>query len=225
MLEIPKSITAENLDGSIREDVAMWRRFLQYEEGALTVSPETQLAEDGKAPSMIPIDADAALCADVDGSSITEQTWGINSEADWHFEVAEGSASLCQVETSMDKSAVNPVGTSSPEFVASHDFATMWVSALAHCRERFEGMISICHRVSSRGVGCFTERRFPVFDRFCGNAAVIGVSNHESTIIEVGHPRADEAIGEPQELQQPFRLDKFAKGKPHSVSNRPYPWC
>ncbi len=225
MSEIPKSITVEILDGNIRKDVAMWRRFLQYEEGALTVPPETLLAEDGKAPSMIPIDADAALCADVDGSSKTEQAWGINSEADWHFEVAEGSASLCQVETSMDESAVNPVGTSSPEFVASHDFATMWVSALAHCRERFEGMISICHRVSSRGVGCFTERRFPVFDRFCGNTAVMADSNHESKIIEVGHPRADEAIGEPQELRQPFRLDKFAKGKPHSVLNRSNPWC
>ena len=225
MLEIPKSITAGNLDGNIREDVAMWRRFFQYEEGALTVPPETQLAENGKAPSMIPIDTDAALCADVDGSSITERTWGINSEADWHFEVAEGSASLCQVETSIDESAVNPVGTSSPEFVASHDFATMWVSDLAHCREWFEGVIPICHRAPLSGIGCFTEKRFPVFDRFCGNTAVMADSNHESKIFGVGHPRVDEAIGEPQELQQLCCLDKFAKGKPHSVSNRPYPWC
>jgi hypothetical protein len=35
---------------------------------------------------------------------------------------------------------------------------------------------------------------------------------------------AEEILGTPQELLEPFRFDRFEKGNLHPVSNSPYPW-
>ena len=223
MLELPKSITLKDLDGNIHEDVAMWR-YWQLEEGVLTVPPETLLADDGSVPPVIHVDTDAPLLSDIDGSLVTDEMWGIYYKPDWHFGGVQGGASPYKVETPVDEVAVDPYGPASPEFVASPDFAEMWVSALAHCHKRFEGMMPKYHREPSGGIGCFTADSFPVFDRFCENVYVIADSNHGWKMVGVGHLAADEVLGETQELLEPFRFSRFAKGELHPVSNSPYPW-
>ena len=223
MLGLPKSITVKDLDGDTHEDVAMWR-YWQLEEGVLTVPPETLLTDSGDVPPVIHVDTDAPLYSDVDGSVITDRMWGIYYKPDWHFGGVQGGASPYRVETPVDEVAVDPYGPKSPEFVANDDFRVMWVSALAHCHKRFEGMMPKYHREASGGIGCFTADSFPVFDRFCENATVIADSNHGWKMIGVGHLIADEVLGEPQELLEPFRFGRFEKGELHPVSNSPYPW-
>ena len=223
MLSLPKRISIKDLDETIHEDVDMWR-YWQLEEGVLTVPPETLLTDDGKVPPVIHVDTDAELVSDVDGSVITEELWGIYYKPDWHFGGVQGGASPYKVDTHVDEVAVDPYGPSSPEFVASPEFAHMWVSALAHCHKRFEGSMSRFHREPSGGIGCFTADSFPVFDHFKENATVIADSNHGWKMIGVGHLIADEILGEEQELLQPFRFDRFEKGELHPVSNSPYPW-
>ena len=223
MLELPKRIAIGDRNGGAQTEVDMWR-YWQLEEGVLSMPPETLLTDAGETPPVIHVDTDAPLISDVDGSLITDEMWGIYYKPDWHFGGVQGGASPYKVETPVDEVAVDPYGPSSPEFIASDDFAHMWVSALAHCHKRFEGAMPKFKKEPSGGIGCFTPDSFPVFDRFRENATVIADSNHGWKMIGVGHLVADEVLGEEQELLKPFRFDRFEKGDLHPVSNSPYPW-
>ena len=223
MLGMPKQIEVKGLDGKVHADVDMWR-YWQLEEGVLQIPPETLQTNDGKVPPVIHVDTDAPLKSCVDGSLITDEMWGIYYKPDWHFGGIQGGASPYKVKTPVDQVAIDPYGPSSPEFVASDHFAHMWVSALAHCHGRFEGLMGKYHREASGGIGCFTADSFPVFDHFHENATLIADSNHGWKMLGVGHLIADEVLGEPQELLEPFRFARFARGELHPVSNSPYPW-
>ena len=223
MLELPKRITVKALDGAVHEGVDMWR-YWQLEEGVLLLDPDTGLADDGSLPPVIHVDTDAELKSTVDGSTVTDEMWGIYYKPDYHFGGIQGGASPYKVETPVDEVQIDPYGPSSPEFVSSPEFAHMWVSALAHCQKRYEGTMPKYHREASGGIGCFTPDSFPVFDHFRENVTVIADSNHGWKMIGVGHLIADEVLGTKQDLLEPFRFDRFAKGDLHPVSNSPYPW-
>jgi len=223
MLGLPKQITLKDLDGNVHEGVDMWR-FWQLEEGVLKVAPETLLTNDGKMPPVIHVDTDAPLVSDVDGSTITEDMWGIYYKPDWHFNGIQGGAAPYKVETPAEEVQIDPYGPASPEFVSGPEFAHMWVSALAHCHKRFEGTMPKFHREPSGGIGCFTPDSFPVFDLFNENATVIADSNHGYKMLGVGRLVADEVMGEAQDLLKPFRFGRFEKGELHPTSHSPFPW-
>ncbi|MEM1264590.1 MAG: FAD-binding oxidoreductase [Pseudomonadota bacterium] len=223
MLDLPKQISVKDLSGDVHQGVDMWR-YWQLEEGVLLVDPEVGRADDGSLPPVVHVDTDAELKSTVDGSTITDEMWGIYYKPDFHFGGIQGGASPYKVETPVDEVQIDPYGPASPEFVSSKEFAHMWVSALAHCQARYEGTMPKYHREASGGIGCFTPDSFPVFDHFRENVAVIADSNHGWKMIGVGHLIADELLGEPQELLEPFRFDRFEKGNLHPVSNSPYPW-
>ncbi len=223
MLELPKKIDVKDLDHNIHKGVDMWR-FWQLEEGLLQIDPEILQTNDGKVPPVIHVDTDAPLYSDVDGSLITEEMWGIYYKPDWHFGGIQGGAAPYKVDTPVDEVAIDPYGPSSPEFISSPEFAHMWVSALAHCHKRFEGMMPKYHRDPSGGIGCFTPDSFPIFDHFNENTTIIADSNHGYKMLGVGRLVADEILGEEQELLKPFRFDRFEKGDLHPTSNSPFPW-
>jgi hypothetical protein len=122
MLGMPKKISLEDLAGKMHHDIDMWR-FWQLEEGVLQLPPEVLQTNDGKVPPVIHVDTDAPLHSCVDGSVITEDLWGIYYKPDWHFNGVQGGASPCKVDTPVERVAIDPYGPSSPEFVASDDFA------------------------------------------------------------------------------------------------------
>ncbi|MEC5292362.1 FAD-binding oxidoreductase [Aurantimonas sp. C2-6-R+9] len=223
MLGLPKQITVKDLKGNVREGIDMWR-FWQLEEGLLRVDPGMLLTNGGKMPPVIHVDTDAPLISDVDGSTITDKMWGIYYKPDWHFGGVQGGAAPYKVDTPVDEVQIDPYGPDSPEFVSGPAFAHMWVSALAHCHKRFEGMMPKYHREPSGGIGCFTPDSFPVFDHFNENATVIADSNHGYKMLGVGRLIADEVMGEEQELLKPFRFDRFEKGELHPTSHSPFPW-
>jgi len=223
MLDMPKQISIKGSDGQMNDGIDMWR-FWQLEEGVLLVDPELGKDNDGNVPPVVHVDTDAVLYSTVDGSKVTDEMWGIYYKPDWHFGGIQGGASPYKVETPVDEVAIDPYGPSSPEFVASAEFAHMWVSALAHCQKRYEGTMPKYHKEASGGIGCFTPDSFPVFDHFRENVAMIADSNHGWKMIGVGHLIADEILGEKQDLLEPFRFDRFEKGNLHPVSNSPYPW-
>lgn len=223
MLELPKQIAVKDGNGDIHENIDMWR-YWQLEEGVLNVDPNMLLTNDGNLPPVVHVDTDAPLISDIDGSVLTEKMWGIYYKPDWHFNGVQGGGVPYKVNTPVDKVAVDPYGPSSPEFVASDEFAHLWVSALAHCQERFQGMSATYRREPSGGIGCFTPDSFPIFDHFRENASVIADSNHGYKMLGVGHLVADEVMGEEQTLLKPFRFDRFEKGNLHPTSNSPFPW-
>jgi len=223
MLGLPSQIELKDLDGNVHEDVDMWV-FWQLEEGVLEIPPETLVTNDGKVPPVLHVDTDAPLYSVVDGSLITDQLWGIYYKPDWGFGGIQGGAAPWKVPTAVDEVAIDPYGPASTEFVASKEFPEMWVSALAHCHKRFEGMMDKYHKEPSGGIGCMTADSFPVIDTYNENVTIIADSNHGYKMLGVGCLVAEELLGEKQELLEPFRFSRFKEGKLHPVSNSPYPW-
>ena len=225
MLDLPKTVSIKGVDGTIHNNVDMWK-FWQLEEGVLNVDPEMFKTNDGKQPPVMHVDTDAALKSVVDGSTIEEEgnIWGLYYKPAFHFGGVQGGAMPYPVTTPVDELQLDPYGPASPEWISSPEFAHMWGSALAHCHQRFEGTMSKFDKEPSGGVGCFTPDSFPVFDEFCENAYVIADSNHGYKMLGVGKLVAQQIMGETSELLKPFRFSRYAEGELHPTSNSPFPW-
>ncbi|MDQ6619979.1 MAG: FAD-binding oxidoreductase [Pseudomonadota bacterium] len=223
MLALPKTVSIRGRDGAMHDDVSMWH-YMALQEGTLGVDPNYQKMNDGRMPPVIHVDTDAPLYSDRNGALITDQLWGLYYKPDFHFGGVQGGAMPAAVERAADDVRVDPYGTKSPEFVVTDNFADMWTSALAFCQKRFEGQHGAYRNEPSGGIGCFTPDSFPVFDRFRENVYVIADSNHGYKMIGVGELVADELLGRPRKLLEPFRFSRYAEGKLHPTSNSPFPW-
>jgi glycine/D-amino acid oxidase-like deaminating enzyme len=222
MLDLPDPVEVLGRDGR-RYQRPMWTYWC-LQEGTLKVAPEYLLTDSGVMPPVLHVDTDAPLIDDEDGSVLTNELWGIYYKPDFNFGGVQGGAMPYVVATPVDQVAVDPYGPASPDFVVGTDFARMWTSGLAHCHKRFEGKRALFSTEPSGGIGCFTPDSFPVLDRFSENAYFIADSNHGYKMIGVGALVAEELLGRPQELLEPFRFDRYAQGRLHPVSHSPYPW-
>ena len=224
MMELPKQISIKSTDGTVHNNIDMWI-YWQLEEGVLNVDPGSFLTNDGQQPPVMHVDTDAPLFSTVDGSVIEDgKIWGLYYKPDFHFGGVQGGAMPYPVETPVDELQLDPYGPASPEWISSPEFAHMWVSALAHCHKRFEGLMDKYHKEPSGGVGCFTPDSFPVFDEFCENCYIIADSNHGYKMLGVGKLVAEHIMGETSDLLKPFRFSRYAEGDLHPTSNSPFPW-
>jgi glycine/D-amino acid oxidase-like deaminating enzyme len=223
MLDLPATVDIRGVDGQVHTNIPMWT-YWSLQEGTLGVDPNLQKTNDGRMPPVIHLDTDAALHSDVDGSLITGDMWGIYYKPDFNFGGIQGGAMPFKVHAPADDVAVDPYGPESLDFVVGDEFAHMWCSALAFCQKRFEGQIPKYKDEPSGGIGCFTPDSFPVFDRFYQNVSLIADSNHGYKMIGVGALVAQEVMGQPNRLLEPFRFSRYTAGKLHPVSNSPYPW-
>ena len=223
MLDLPSSITVNGPNGTLGPDVPMWT-FWALREGTLGVDPSYLRTNGGDMPPVMHVDSDEPLYSDVNGSLITDQMWGIYYKPDFDIGGVQGGAMPDRVDMNADDVAVDPYGPESKEFVVDDDFAQMWCSALASTHKRFEGKYHLYRKEPSGGIGAFTPDSFPVFDVFHHNAYVIADSNHGYKMLGVGKLVAEEICGRPSNRLEPFRFARYAEGKPHPVSNSPFPW-
>jgi glycine/D-amino acid oxidase-like deaminating enzyme len=222
MLDLPSTTTLLGRDGH-RHDRPTWTYWC-LQEGTLGVDPTYLTTNEGEMPPVIHVDTDAPLKDDTDGSLVTDELWGIYYKPDVNFGGVQGGAMPWEVEVPAAEVAVDPYGPLSSEYVVSEEFERMWTSALAHCHKRFEGKRPLYKKAPTGGIGAFTPDSFPVFDVFRENAYVIADSNHGYKMIGVGALVAEELLGRPQALLEPFRYSRFAEGRLHPVSHSPYPW-
>ena len=224
MLELPMEVSIRNpATREVTEGIPMWI-YWSLQEGTLGVDPKLQVTNDGAMPPVIHVDTDAPLYSDEDGRLITDQLWGIYYKPDFHFGGVQGGAAPFIVDKPAADVAVDPYGPASPEFVVGAEFAEMWVSALAHCQERFSGTLPKFKKEPSGGIGAFTPDSFPVFDSMRENCFVIADSNHGYKMIGVGELVAQTICGDKPVLLYPFRFSRYAEGDLHPVSNSPFPW-
>ncbi|MQA04610.1 MAG: FAD-dependent oxidoreductase [Streptosporangiales bacterium] len=223
MLDLPASIPVTMPDGTMHDDAPMWT-YWALQEGTLGVDPSTFTDNGGNLPPVVHVDSSEPLYDDVDGTLITDQMWGVYYKPDFSFGGVQGGASPQRLVQPAADVAVDPYGPESPEFVVGDDFVRMWTSALAHCHKRFQGMRPAYLDEPSGGIGAFTPDSFPVFDTFRQNAYVIADSNHGYKMIGVGALVADELLGTPQALLEPFRFSRYATGELHPTSHSPFPW-
>jgi len=222
MLDLPAKIDVRDRDGQLHSDVDMWT-YLFLQEGTLGVDPGLFTDTRGQLPPVIHVDSDAPLYDD-SGELVTEEMWGIYYKPDFNFGGVQGGAMPMPVNKAAADVAVDPYGPASLEHTADPGFARMWTSALAHCQQRFEGTGYLYKDENSGGLGCFTPDSFPVIDTFRQNVHVVADSNHGYKLIGVGDLVAREVLGEPQELLEPFRLDRYRRGDLHPTSSSPFPW-
>ena len=224
MLDLPKTITVKDGAGVEHTDVNMWL-YWSLQEGTLGVDPGLQKTNDGGVPPVLHVDSDAPLYSTADNSLITDKMWGIYYKPDFNFGGIQGGAAPFPVRRDADQVAVDPYGPKSPEFIVGEDFAHMWVSALAHCQKRFEGLLPKFKKEPSGGIGAFTPDSFPVFDRFFENCTFLADSNHGYKMIGVGKLVSEELMTHTRsELLLPFRYSRYAEGALHPTSNSPFPW-
>ena len=222
-LDLPNEVSIKGNDGRMHDGIPMWT-YWSLQEGTLGVDPNMHRTNDGDLPPVIHVDTDAPLHSDVDGSLITDQMWGIYYKPDFNFGGVQGGAMPFKVEAEADDVAVDPYGPDSPDFVVDDSFIHMWCSALAHCQKRFEGKTPVYKNEPSGGIGAFTPDSFPVFDIFRENVYVIADSNHGFKMIGVGQLVADDILGRPSAMLEPFRFSRYAEGRLHPVSHSPFPW-
>ncbi len=221
MLGLPAHIDVKDSQGNVHPDVKMWTYWC-LQEGTLGVEPNFGLDNRGKMPPVIHVDTDAPLYSSEDGSLITNDMWGIYYKPDYNFKGIQGGSAPYVVER--DKVNVDPYGTQSPEFVSGPEFAHMWTSALAHCQKRYVDQYLRYKKEPSGGLGAFTPDSFPVFDVMKENCYLIADSSHGYKMIGLGKLVAKEVLGEKQELLEPFRFNRYEKGKLLPVSKSPFPW-
>ena len=146
----------------VSEGIPMWI-YWSLQEGTLGVDPTLQVTNEGNMPPVIHVDTDAPLHSDQDGRLLTDTMWGIYYKPDFHFGGVQGGAAPFIVDKPASEVAVDPYGPDSPEFVVGPEFAEMWVSALAHCQQRFSGTLP---RFKTRTLGrywCIYTRQLPRF--------------------------------------------------------------
>jgi glycine/D-amino acid oxidase-like deaminating enzyme len=216
MLDLPERIAVNGMAGP------MWTYWL-LQEGTLGVDPGTFTDNHGGMPPVVHVDSDAPL-RDAHGHLITGEPWGIYYKPDFAFGGVQGGTMPIRIDQPASDVAVDPYGPASSQFAVDDVFARMWTAALAHCHRRFEGAAQLFRREAAGGIGCFTPDSFPVFDVFRQNAYVIADSNHGYKMIGVGALVAQELLGTAQDLLEPFRFSRYARGRPHPVSNSPFPW-
>ena len=221
MLELPEKIDIRDADGKVHRDIKMWT-YLVLQEGTLGVKPAVGMDNRGKMPPVIHLDSDSPLYSSEDGSLITDEMWGIYYKPDFQFKGIQGGSMPEKVEK--DKVNVDPYGIDSPDFVVGPEFAHMWTSALAHCQKRYENKYQRYRKEPSGGLGAFSPDNFPVFDVMRENCFVIADSSHGYKMIGLGKLVAKEIMGEKQALLEPFRFDRYEKGKLLPESNSPFPW-
>jgi len=221
MLDLPDKINIKGIDNKMHKDIRMWTYWC-LEEGTLGVKPSFGMNNKGEMPPVIHVDSDAPLYSSEDDSLITDKMWGIYYKPDFNFNGIQGG-SMPYIVDKKDIS-IDPYGIDSPDFIVGPQFAHMWTSALAHCQSRYKDQYRYYRKEPSGGLGAFTPDNFPVFDFMKDNCYIIADSNHGYKMIGIGLLVAKEILGEKQSLLEPFKFDRYEKGRLHPVSNSPFPW-
>jgi methylglutamate dehydrogenase subunit A len=221
MLGLPETVDVQGSDGRLHE-APMWTYWL-VQEGTLKVDPASFTDAAGNPPPVVHVDTDAPLY-DEDGALVTDQPWGIYYKPDTNFGGIQGGSMPRRIEEPAAAVAVDPYGPERATYSSGPEFARLWTAGLAHCHSGLAGTRHLYSTVPSGAIGCFTPDSFPVFDRFSEFAYVIADSNHGYKMIGVGALVAAELLGEPQDLLEPFRFDRYERGALHPTSNSPFPW-
>lgn len=212
MLGRPGTLDVRQPDGAVAHDVPMWSAWY-LQEGEVEVDPATFVTSAGAPSPVLHVDSAAPLLDD-GGRLITDEPWGIYVKPD-KDSVQGGAAPIALGQLP----EVDPY----PAGNVDDEFPDMWCAALSHCLGRFENVRPKYRQVRSGGLGSFTADSFPIFDQL-ENVYIAADSNHGFKMIAVGREIAATLAGGHSSLLHPFRLDRFATGDLHPVSNSPYPW-
>ena len=174
----------------------------------------------GVEPPVVHLDHSGPLRSDRDGRVLTPGAWGI------YFRIGRTGTAVTGggLPVRVPSPELDPYGPQNPEHAAEPGFAEYFVSGLAAALRRFRGRADEWRVTLAGGIVAHTPDNYPVCDWVLPNAYAIIDSGHGFKMLALGRLAADEVLGDPVPLLEPFRLGRFEQGELHTASASPYPW-
>jgi methylglutamate dehydrogenase subunit A len=194
--------------------------YLKAQEGEFQIPAVGLAGRAGSEPPVVHLDQEGPLLSDRDGRVLVEGQWGI------YFRIGRTGTAITGggLPVAMREPGLDPYGPDNPAHAAEPEFGEFFTSGLATAIRRFRGRSSAWRATPAGGIVSHTPDNYPICDWVLANAYAIVDSGHGFKMLALGRLAADEILGEPEPLLEPFRLGRFERGETHVASKGPYPW-
>lgn len=194
--------------------------FWKAQEGEFALGGAGPGARAGGEAPVVHLDHAGPLRSDRDGRELAAGAWGI------YFRIGRTGAGVTGggLPERLSNPELDPYGPDNPAHAAEPGFAEFFVSGLAAALRRFRGRAGDWRATLAGGIVAHTPDNYPVCDWVAPNAYAIVDSGHGFKMLALGRLAADEVLGRPEPLLEPFRLRRFERGESHAASASPYPW-
>jgi methylglutamate dehydrogenase subunit A len=193
--------------------------YLKAQEGEFELRGAGGAARAGVEPPVVHLDQAGPLRSDRDGRVLVDGAWGI------YFRIGlSGTITGGGLPIELPDPPLDPYGRDNPEHAAEPGFAELFTSGLATALPRYRGGGGAWRSTPTGGIVSHTPDNYPICDWVAPNAYAIVDSGHGFKMLALARMAADDVLGDPDPLMDPFRYARFARGETHVASRGPYPW-
>jgi methylglutamate dehydrogenase subunit A len=193
--------------------------YLKAQEGEFELRGAGGAASAGVEPPVVHLDQAGPLRSDRDGRVLVDGAWGIYFRVGLGGTITGGGLPIELSDLPLD-----PYGPDNPDHAAEPEFAEFFTSGLAAALPRYRGAGGRWRSTPAGGIVSHTPDNYPICDWVAPNAYAIVDSGHGFKMLALARMAADDVLGDPDPLMDPFRLARFERGETHVASQGPYPW-
>ena len=193
--------------------------YLKAQEGEFELRGAGGAASAGVEPPVVHLDQAGPLRSDRDGRVLVEGAWGIYFRIGFSGTITGGGLPIELRDPRLD-----PYGPDNPDHAAEPGFAEFFTSGLATALPRYRGGGDAWRSTPAGGIVSHTPDNYPICDWVAQNAYAIVDSGHGFKMLALARMAADDVLGDPDPLMDPFRYARFERGETHLASRGPYPW-
>ena len=192
--------------------------FLKAQEGEFEL-PGAGSSTAGVEPPVVHLDQAGPLRSDRDGRVLVDGPWGIYFRIGLGGTITGGGLPVELTDPPLD-----PYGPANPDHAAEPEFTELFTSGLATALPRYRGGGDRWRSTPAGGIVSHTPDNYPICDWVLPNAYAIVDSGHGFKMLALARMAADDVLGDPDPLMEPFRYGRFERGETHKASKGPYPW-
>jgi glycine/D-amino acid oxidase-like deaminating enzyme len=195
--------------------------YWKAQEGEFALCGAGLSGRAGSEAPVVHLDQAGPLRSDRDGRVLVDGAWGI------YFRMGRTGTGITGggLPVLLDEPELDPYGPDlNPTHRADPEFKEFFTSGLADALGRFFGRSDDWQLTAAGGIVAHTPDNYPVCDWILDNAYAIVDSGHGFKTLAIGRLAADDIADGGEPLLEPFRLDRFERGTPHTASSGPYPW-
>jgi glycine/D-amino acid oxidase-like deaminating enzyme len=193
--------------------------YLKAQEGEFELRGAGGAASAGVEPPVVHLDQAGPLRSDRDGRVLVDGAWGIYFRIGLSGTITGGGLPIELADPPLD-----PYGPDNPDHAAEPEFTEFFTSGLATALPRYRGGGDGWRSTPAGGIVSHTPDNYPICDWVAANAYAIVDSGHGFKMLALARMAADDVLGDPEPLMDPFRYARFERGETHTPSKGPYPW-
>jgi glycine/D-amino acid oxidase-like deaminating enzyme len=193
--------------------------YLKAQEGEFELRGAGSVAAAGAEPPVVHLDQAGPLRSDRDDRVLVDGPWGI------YFRIGRsGTITGGGLPVELSNPPLDPYGPDNPRHAVEPDFTERFTSGLATALPRYRGHPDGWRTTPAGGIVSHTPDNYPICDWVAPNAYAIVDSGHGFKMLALARMAADDVLGDPDPLMDPFRYARFERGETHTASKGPYPW-